>query len=150
MSDCSSRRFPRAGVDPIDGPDVALAVIDLAVCSADVPETVVLLLDRRRRGLGITVVSETWFPDDVLEVVECISGVARPTDGVRSDIVRGLVVASVRPEGLDPAVADGDDQMRWLELDQLATSAGLELVEWFVIGRHTICPRDLVGAPPRW
>lgn len=145
MSDCSARRVPRAGIDPIDGPAAALAVIDLAVRTPAAPESIVLLLDRQRRGLGITVVSDCWFPDDVLEVVECLSGAAGPTGAVHS-----LVVATVRPDGLDPAAADGDDPMRWLELDRLAASADLELVEWFVIGPHVVCPRELVGEPERW
>ena len=36
-------------------------------------ETVVLLLDDQRRGVAIAVVSGTHRPDDVLEVVECLT-----------------------------------------------------------------------------
>ena len=142
MSDCSAHRVPRAGLDPIDGPAAALAIIRLAVRSPSRSETIVLLLDHDRRGLGVTVVSDTDRPDDVVEVVECIARAAAGTGRVAA-----MVVTSVRPGA---SASDPDDPDRWLEMSDLADSAGVELVEWFVIGRDTVCPRDLLGAMPRW
>ncbi len=46
-----------------------------------------------------------------------------------------------------PLEGDGD---RWLEMSDLTSAAGVELVEWFVIGDDIHCPRDLLGEPPRW
>ena len=57
-----------------------------------------------------------------------------------------LVMATVRPGG-GPLEDDGD---RWLEMSDLTSAAGVELVEWFVIGDEIHCPRDLLGEPPRW
>ncbi len=33
-----------------------------------------------------------------------------------------------------------DDPERWIEADLQCDDAGVELVEWFVIGRHIVCP----------
>jgi hypothetical protein len=142
MSDCSAHRVPRAGLDPIDGPVKALAVVRLAVHLPLEPETVVLLLDHERCGAVISVVNETYCPDDVLEVVECLTGAAAGTDRVGA-----VVVASVRPgaDELDPRDPD-----RWLEMSDISELVGIELVEWFVLGRDTWCPRDLIGEAPRW
>ena len=47
--------------------------------------------------------------------------------------------------------ADLDDVERWLELDGIVSDAGIELVEWFVVGIGGVaCPRELVGEPERW
>jgi hypothetical protein len=45
---------------------------------------------------------------------------------------------------------DAGDVDRWLEASDLLEGYGLELLEWFVIGDRTWCPRDLLGEPPRW
>ncbi len=61
-----------------------------------------------------------------------------------------VVVASVRVPV--PGVDDLDerDVDRWLECSSMLDDAGIELLEWFVIGRRIHCPRDLVGEPRRW
>ena len=46
-------------------------------------------------------------------------------------------------------IVDGDVD-RWLGMCDLADAAGLELIEWYVVGAAVRCPRDLVGMPPRW
>ena len=162
MSDCSAHRVPRAGLDPIDGPATALAVVRLAVHVPHVHETVVLLLDHDRCGLGITVVGGTCRPDDVLEVTECLLTAAAGTDRVGA-----IVVASVRPDDSASAACHPDgckrgsddvddwipahwDPDRWVEMNELADTAGIELVEWFVISDHVTTPRDHFGEPPRW
>lgn len=140
MQFCSVHRTPRAGVDPIDRAETALAVISLAVHRPLVAETVAIVLDDQRRGMCITVVSGTTRPDDVVEVAERMSEIG-------DELVGGLVLASVRPDG---GVLDGDVD-RWCEASDVASSHGVELVEWFVVGRRGIaCPRDLLGESPRW
>lgn len=141
MRFCPSRRTPVAGVDPIHDAEAALAVVALAVQCPAVAETVVLLLDHERRGISIVVVSGTAHPDDVVEVVEHVAGSAAATG-----VVGALVVATVRPGGSVLA----DDADRWLELSGIAEEAGVEVVEWFVVGRSIQCPRDLLGERPRW
>lgn len=163
MSDCSFHRVPRAGLDPIDDPLTALAVIRLAVHVPHVHETVVLLLDHARCGVGITVVAGTECPDDVIDVAECLVTAAAGTDRVGA-----MVVASVRPDGGPVCGVDGCDiggcdvggcdvdhvvefdPERWIEMSEIAEEAGIELLEWFVIGRDVVTPRDQLGESPRW
>jgi hypothetical protein len=141
MQFCSAHRPPRAGVDPIDCAESALAVIALAIHLPPTDETIALLLDHDRRGSCVTIVSGTSRPDDVIEVAECLAEV-----GAQSGSVGALVLATVRPS---QGALVGDDD-RWLEMSDLTMAAGVELVEWFVIGDDIHCPRDLLGEPPRW
>jgi hypothetical protein len=143
---CGVHRAPRAGIDPIDSPTAALAVIKLAMHLPLATETIALVLDADRRGRTVVVIDGTDEPDSVLEVVERL-GDAIATSGRDG----ALVLASVRPGGR-PLDDDGD---RWLEASDLADELGVELVEWFVVADDTgpttaWCPRDLLGEPPRW
>lgn len=148
MEPTTVRRLPRAGIDPIDHPDTALAALALAVGRPLRSETVLLLLDEARCGRAIVAVSGTAEPDQVIEVVECIT----QSDG--AEHLGAIVVASVRPDDdatRDPSDHDdADDVDRWLEMSDIAELAGVELLEWFVIGRTIRCPRDRLGEPPRW
>jgi hypothetical protein len=116
-------------------------VIALAIHLPPVAETVALLLDHERRGSCVTIVSGTERPDDVVEVAECLA-----TTCSHIAELGALVLATVRP-GQGPLDGDAD---RWLEMSDLAAAAGVELLEWFVIGEAIHCPRDLLGEPPRW
>jgi hypothetical protein len=141
MHDCSRHRTPRAGVDPIDHPDTALAVVTLAADDPPRPATIVLLLDHEHRGVCVTVVSGTARADDSVEVADHLAGVATTTGRIGA-----MVVATVRPGG---GLLD-DDVDRWLEMSELVGAHGVELLEWFVLGTVTECPRDRLGEPPRW
>jgi hypothetical protein len=88
----------------------------------------------------VTVVSVTTRPDDAVEVAECLAAA-----GACTGRLGALVLASVRP-GLGALDGDGD---RWLEMSDLTSAAGVDLVEWFIIGDDIHCPRDLLGEPPR-
>ena len=143
---CGVHRPPRAGIDPVDSADAALAVIRLAVTRPMRSEVVVLVLDGDRRGRTVVVVDGTDEPDAVVEIVERLAGSLVDAEGAAA-----LVVASVRPGG-GPLDGDAD---RWLEASEAAEQAGVELLEWFVIsddlGAPTAwCPRDLLAEPPRW
>jgi hypothetical protein len=61
--------------------------------------------------------------------------------------IEAMIVASSRPDGdVEP-----DDVHRWLEAGDLCRSGGIELIEWFVLGRSgPKCPRELFGEPERW
>jgi hypothetical protein len=136
---------PRAGIDPIDGAGRALAMLRVLVEHPLRFETIALLLDDRRRGLGALVVDGTHRPDAVLDVAHLLAGAAP-----HHRELRGVVLASVRP-GCHPAAADDVD--RWADVDDILDTVGVELVEWFVVsaGEPPVsCPRDLLGAPPRW
>jgi hypothetical protein len=140
MEHSAVRRLPRAGIDSIDHPDTALAAIAMAITRPIRSETILLLLDEARCGRAIVIVSGTTDPDQVIEVVECI------TQGEGCEHLGAIVVASARPHG-DEHPGDVD---RWLEMSDIASLAGVELLEWFVIGRTISCPRDRLGEAPRW
>ena len=137
-------RLPRAGIDTIDCAETALLTLAMAIQQPLRAETVALLLDDQRRGITVAVVSGTHQPDDVLEVVECFTRTAAHGGRVGS-----IIVASVRPGRTDEATA-ATDVDRWLEMSDIAEQAGVELLEWFVIGEHVTCPRDQLGELPRW
>jgi len=139
---CLTNRIPRALVDPIDSPGEALSLIDYTMKHPPQSDTIAILLDHERRGLTIFNVTGTTDPDAMFDVLDIIVDVG---DG-GSDQLGGVILASIRPEGrVEPADVD-----RWLEASDLVELGGLELVEWFVIGDDTACPRDLLGEPPRW
>ena len=137
-------RLPRAGVDTISCAETALLALAMAIQRPLRAETVTLLLDDQRRGIAVAVVSGTHQPDDVLEVVECFTRSAAHGGRVGS-----IIVASVRPDRSDEATTSTDVD-RWLEMSDIAEQAGVELLEWFVIGGDVRCPRDQLGEPPRW
>jgi hypothetical protein len=137
-------RLPRAGIDTIDCAETALLTLAMAIQQPLRAETVALLLDDQRRGIIVAVVSGTHRPDDVLEVVECFTRSA--THGGR---VGGIILASVRTGPTDEGTAAADVD-RWLEMSDIAEQAGVELLEWFVIGGDVRCPRDQLGELPRW
>lgn len=137
-------RLPRAGVDTISCAETALLTLAMAIQRPLRAETVTLLLDDERRGIAVAVVSGTHQPDDVLEVVECFTRSAAHGGRVGS-----IIVASVRPDRSDEATT-ATDVDRWLEMSDIAEQAGVELLEWFVIGGEVTCPRDQLGEPPRW
>jgi hypothetical protein len=141
MSPVSLHRLPRAGVDPIDDDDVALATVLAAVRTPFRSESVVVLLDDARCGLAVVVVTGTDDPDAVVEIAERLFD-----PGVAGGSVGAVVVASVRPDG-SAELADAD---RWIDLTELADQSGVELLEWYVLGRGVSRPRELVNEPPRW
>jgi DNA repair protein RadC len=138
---CAAHRVPRPDVDVLGDAATALALLHAMMASPPRSETIAILLDAERRGISVFVVNGTTAADAVLDVIEVI-GAATHVD----DVLDGVVLASVRPGG---GVEPGDID-RWLGASDTLERRGVELVEWFVIGRAVECPRDLLGAPPRW
>jgi hypothetical protein len=138
-----NRRFhpvPRGGIDPIRSADDALAVLALAAPYGH--DTIVILLGADRCGSSVMIVTDTVEPDALFGVISAFVTVAssEPT-------IRALIVASSRPDGDMGA----DDVHRWLEASDLCRAGGLELIEWFVLGRSgPRCPRQMFGEPARW
>ena len=135
-------RIPRARIDPIDDPATALALFRRTLAVPRRHETVIVLLDDERRGISIVTIDDTGDADQVVGSVECFTRPELVDQGLGA-----LLVATDRTTtgGLEPGDAD-----RWFEMCDLADRVGVELLEWFVFGRTISCPRDLVGAPPRW
>ena len=139
---CLANHIPRALIDPIDSPGEALSIIDYTMKHPPESDTIAILLDHERRGLTIFTVTGTTDPDGMFDILDIIVDTG---DG-GSDRLGGVILASIRPGGqVEPADVD-----RWLEASEILELGGLELVEWFVIGHDTACPRDLLGEPPRW
>jgi hypothetical protein len=132
---------PRGGIDPIRSADDALAV--LALGAPYDQDTILILLDARRRGTSIVVVGDTHDPDALFRILDTF------LDATRDDPeIAGVILATSRPDGRrrvrgHPSVARGQRSV--------CGEGGLELVEWFVLGRTgPRCPRDLFGEPDRW
>ena len=138
---CSSRRPLRLLTESIDDADAALRFVRSLISIPPIRETFGLLLDHNRRGLTVVHVVGDPHPDAVFEVGDYIAERAHDHDDST-----GLILASIRPGALED-LADAD---RWIELDDQFETVGIELIEWFAIGRGTHLPRTLVGDPPRW
>ena len=93
---CGAHRAPRAGIDPIDSPSAALAVIKLAMHVPLVAETIALVLDADHRGRTVVVVDGTDEPDCVLEVTE------RLVDSIATSGRTGRTGADLDPAGWLP------------------------------------------------
>lgn len=144
-SNCSLHRLPRAGIDPIDSEPVALAVLDMVVSTPLRHETIVVFLDQQRRGISILVVSGTIAFDSLFDVLDVVIDV-----GIEIDELGAVVLYTVRPPTAGVADLDGRDVDRWLEASAMLDDAGIELLEWFVVGALVTSPRDQLGEPPRW
>lgn len=131
---------PRGGIDPIRCRDDALAVLALGAPYGD--DTIVIPLDTERRGCSVMVVTDTVGSDAMFRVLATC--VAATRDHPEID---GLILATSRPGG----AVENDDVHRWLEASDQCAAGGLELIEWFVIGKWgPDCPRELFGEPERW
>lgn len=122
----------------------ALQLVDLAVSRPLRSETVVFLADDAHLGHTCFVVSGTSAADDVLDVAALVVEVAE-----RSPAVHAVALATVRPA--EPTASGRSDLDRGLELLELFETAGLELLDWFVIspdGASSL--REGTGLPLLW
>jgi hypothetical protein len=124
----------------------ALQLVDLAISRPLRSETVVFLADDAHLGHTCFIVSGTSAVDDVLDIASLVVEVAD-----RSPAVHAVVLATVRPAA-DPAAApERSDLDRGLELLDLFEEAGLELLDWFVVGPDGPSSlREQVGLPLLW
>jgi hypothetical protein len=134
-----------AETSPIDDEATALTVLLAAASIPTRHETLVALLDAERRGVALVVVAGTSDPDDVVTVTDRLLRLA-PTDRT----VGALAIATIRPDHDVPDRFDLDDAERWIEIDAIACDHGVELLDWFVVGRGVSRPRQLLNVPSRW
>ena len=74
--------------------------------------------------------------------------IAAATGGELAAAVLASIRGSTFPAQPFP---EPDDVDRWLDMSELISQAGVELLEWFVIDPTGVwCPRDLLGEAPRW
>ncbi len=143
---CTYHRLPHAGVDPIDSHEVALSMIGFMMGDPVRSETLVLFLDEQHCGIQVTIVNGTVPFDAVFDVIELIKETV-----VTADFdFDAVVIATVRPPECGVPDLDDRDVDRWLEASALLDDAGIDLLEWYVIGHRIMCPRDELGEPPRW
>ncbi|MFT6391478.1 MAG: hypothetical protein ACJA14_000990 [Ilumatobacter sp.] len=136
-----TQRLAKTPADTVSNPFAALLLIEAFISTPRQPQVIALLLDHERRGMTSLNVNNIRDPDSVLGVADSIA-----TRRDQNERFGAVVLASVRPRGSDEL----DDVERWLTLDETFCSAGVDLIEWFVIGRSISCPRALLGEPPRW
>lgn len=124
----------------IRDPHDALALILHADATSPGDKIVAIVLDHRDRVISLLTVTSPPDADGLFGVLEAIG--RRNSAG----LIRGVILASCRGDhGLD-----ADDADRWMEASDLCTPYGIDLVEWFVVGPTIVCPRDILGEPPRW
>jgi len=140
---CTIHRVPRAGIDPIVTERAALAVINMVLEPPLRHDTIVITLDRERRGRSLVVIHETDWHDDLFGVLDMVVG-------LDDDELDAFIVATVRPPIVGVPDLDVLDVDRWILASEIVEGAGLELVEWFVVGAGVSCPRAQLGEPPRW
>ncbi len=134
-------RVPRARVDRIESHFDALRIVTISMATPAAHQIIAITLDAEQRGIHVLAINETTEPDALLGVVDMI------VDSAAYDAeVHGLVLAAIRPGG----DVDFADLGRWNEIDDLCASAGIDLIEWFVLGATISCPRDMCGTAPRW
>jgi hypothetical protein len=135
--------YPPRPSDPIRCAADALRVFALAMKQPPEHETIAFLLDNTSRSDTITIISGTAEPDSIVGIAECMA-----MAGAQVASLCGLVLATVRPDA--DAIAAGDID-RWIDAAAITETHGIELIEWFVVTAvGVVCPRELLGDPPRW
>jgi hypothetical protein len=141
-SSIALRRLCPARIDPINTAYNALSTLIGLIGPDPLHQTAFLLLDRERRAVFTLMGEATDDPNSVLGVVDSITDIA-----CDDNTVCAAVIASIRPGG----GALYSDIARWADIDEQCNHAGIQLIEWFVLGSSTVsCPRELSGEPPRW
>ena len=145
---------PTAGVDPIDSRGEAIAALSLVIGRPLRAETVVLTLDRWRRGVGMVAIDGTDDARSIeaigqhLDTVIALAESAQHALGLSRDPTEQVVVVTVDPTG---STTPGSDHL----LDLSCAAAGVTLLDWLVLGPDTVTPmiddrwpRHVGAAPP--
>ncbi|MCU1390122.1 MAG: hypothetical protein JWL72_3460 [Ilumatobacteraceae bacterium] len=138
----SSRRVPRAHIDPVRCVDDALAIFNMQIARPMRAATLAMFLDGAWCGSTVVTITDTPYPFQVVEVAEAMA-----MAGAGNADIASLVLATIRPGG---GPFHDDDEL-WREAVEVVEQCGLTLIDWFVIGRHgAYSPRELISAPSRW
>lgn len=128
---------PRPLIDPITSLLDALSVISLSLRRPRRIDTIVLALDAQRRGLYL-------FRTHALnaETLHHVIGKCSDVSGIH-----GVVIASIR--ACSPLTTT--DQQLLTTAQHTLSGAGIELIDWVVIGAGGLyCPRTLSDTPDPW
>lgn len=136
---------PRAHRDPITSASAALAVFSLAITRPLRPETIVLMMRKDHRGIGLfaldTGESLAILIDDVIS--RCVA----------HESAQAVAIASVRPQSSSQfAGANQEDcAAEFASARESCHRAGIQLVDWFIVARAGIrCPRSEAALPSLW
>lgn len=128
---------PRPFIDPITSLLDALSVVSLSLRRPRRNDTVVLALDAQRRGLHLfrTVPMCAEALHRIVSQCSVVSG------------IHGVVITSVR----NRSPLEASDQQLIVTARHTLSAAGIELVDWVVLGAGGLyCPRTLCGMPDPW
>ena len=130
---------PRAHCDPITSATQALSVFSLAIMRPLRAVTLVVRISRDHRGVGLFALNDGG---DIRSLIDHI--VARCA---AQNAARAVAIVSVRPQRR-PQFHLGNE---WTTACDVCRQAGVQLVDWFVVGRHgVICPRVIAHEPGVW
>ncbi len=136
---------PRAHRDPITSASAALTVFSLAITRPLRPETLVLMMRKDHRGVGLVALETSehlsLLIDDVIS--HCVSQVS----------AQAVAIASVRPQW--PARFDGagalDGAAELTGARESCYRAGIQLVDWFIVANHGVhCQRVINREGSLW
>jgi hypothetical protein len=129
---CRSHRH--AAAHPIDTPDDARHALALATDDGRLDCVVVACVDSCRLPLTMFVFDGRPQLDDDLELaVDAVVAAAASTDSPLSSIFLGSSRPTAEP-GPTP-----DDERRWVRMADTCRDAGVELLDWFLLGRGAVC-----------
>lgn len=130
---------PRAHRDPITSATQALSVFALAITRPLRPETFVLMMSHDHRGIGLFALNSGG--DLRLLIDHVISRC------VAENTARAVAIASIRLQRQSQFQCGNE----WTTSRDICQRAKVQLVDWFVIGRHGVrCPRIIAHEPGAW
>jgi hypothetical protein len=130
----------------ISSPADALAVVCHSLSHPAHPEVFLIARNAERQMLMMLVVTDTVEPDHVVEVLQSVLHVSADT------AVDSIILVSMRP-GMPMCI---DDALIWWTLQDITSSYGITLTEWFVLSEEFFSsgeapsPRSFTGEEAAW
>lgn len=136
---------PRAHRDPITSASAALTVFSLAITRPLRPETLVLMMRKDHRGVGLFALETGEHLSLVIDNVisRCVS----------NESAQAVAIASVRPQWQSRFDGAGlqNGASEFAGARASCHRAGIQLVDWFIIARAGVrCPRIDAALPSQW
>ena len=130
---------PRAHRDHITSATQALSVFSLAISRPLRPETLVLMMSHDHRGIGLIALNTGG---DLRSLIDHIVGKCAAENSARA-----VAIASVRTK----LQSQLHCSIEWTKASEICQRAGVQLVDWFVVGRHGVNrPRIIANELDVW